>query len=244
MKDKLETLQLENQRLKNENNLLTNWISLISHDTKQIFGNIKWIIEAYEDNMINKDDFFKLLPQIKKDAIKNFSTAQETGEWLKTQYGDFSPRQDVLNGFDLYEHIKKEHEIKLLNKDLSFEFSGDPDFFLITDKILLLFILTKIVDNAIKYSHKESKILFSISKNSTNYILSIIDYGIGIKENNLSSIYSFENSVYEGTSGEIGVGLSLKIVQSFVSLLHGNIELKSFEDQGTTVSIYLPQIYK
>lgn len=244
MKDKLETLQLENQRLKNENNLLTNWISLISHDTKQIFGNIKWIIEAYEDNMINKDDFFKLLPQIKKDAIKNFSTAQETGEWLKTQYGDFSPRQDVLNGFDLYEHIKKEHEIKLLNKDLSFEFSGDPDLFLITDRILLLFILTKIVDNAIKYSHKESKILFSISKNSTNYILSIIDYGIGIKENNLSSIYSFENSVYEGTSGEIGVGLSLKIVQSLVSLLHGNIELKSFEDQGTTVSIYLPQIYK
>jgi signal transduction histidine kinase len=244
MKDKLETLQLENQRLKNENNLLTNWISLISHDTKQIFGNIKWIIEAYEDNMINKDDFFKLLPQIKKDAIKNFSTAQETGEWLKTQYGDFSPRQDVLNGFDLYEYIKKEHEIKLLNKDLSFEFSGDPDLFLITDRILLLFILTKIVDNAIKYSHKESKILFSISKNSTNYILSIIDYGIGIKENNLSSIYSFENSVYEGTSGEIGVGLSLKIVQSFVSLLHGNIELKSFEDQGTTVSIYLPQIYK
>lgn len=244
MKIKPEALQLENQRLKNENNLLTSWISLISHDTKQIFGNIKWIIEAYEGNMINKDDFFKLLPQIKKDAIKNFSTAQETSEWLKTQYGNFSPKQDVLNGFDIYEQIRKEHEIKLLNKDLSFEFNGDPDLFLITDRILLLFILTKIVDNAIKYSHKGNKILFSISKNSANYIISIIDYGTGIKENNLKSLYTFENPVYEGTSGEIGVGLSLKIVQSFVCLLHGTIELKSFEDQGTTVSIYLPQIYK
>jgi len=244
MENKLEELQQQNQKLKDENNLFISWISLISHDTKQIFGNIKWIIEAYEDKMISKDDFLELLPQIKKDAIKNFSTAQDTGKWLKTQYCDFSPKQDVLNSFDLYEQIRIEYELKLLNKDLSFEFSGDPDLFLITDRILLLFILTKTVDNAIKYSHRNSKILFNISKNSTNYIISIIDYGTGIKEKDLRAIFSFENSVYEGTSGEIGVGLSLKIVQSFVCLLDGTIELKSVEDHGTTVSIYLPQIYK
>lgn len=240
----LDELQLENQKLKNENNLLTGWISLISHDTKQIFGNLKWIIEAYEDNIIGKEDFFKMLPQIKKDAVKNFSTAQDTGEWLKTQYGKFTPKKDLLNAFELYEQIKIEFESILLKKELSLEFIGDQNFNIETDKTLLVFVIKKIVDNAIKYSFKTNKILFSVSKSNSDYIISITDYGSGIKKNNLNSIYSFESPIFAGTEGEIGAGLSLKIAQSFVFLLNGNIVIKSLEDQETTVTIYLPQIDK
>ena len=240
----LDDLQLENQRLKNENNLLTGWISLISHDTKQIFGNLKWIIEAYEDNMFGKDDFFKMLPQIKKDAIKNFSTAQDTGEWLKTQYGNFKPKKDLLNAFELYQQMEIEFESTLLKKELSLEFIGDQNLNIETDKTLLLFVTKKIVDNAIKFSFKSNKIIFSVSKKNSDYIISITDYGSGIRENNLNSIYSFESPVFAGTEGEIGAGLSLKIAQSFVFLLNGDVVIKSIEDQGTTVSIYLPQIDK
>ena len=238
---KLEKLELEIEILKTENNLLTGWISLISHDSKQIFGNIKWLIEAYEDDTISKDDFFKMLPQIKKDATKNFSVAQSTGEWLKTQFGNFSPNADVLNGFNFYDEIKEENENKFLSKELSFDFEGDYELNIITDKVLLLFIVNKLVDNAIKYSHKKNKILFTAEEDHTNYILSITDYGIGMTESNVDSVFSFESPVYEGTTGEIGAGLSLKIVQSFVFLLGGHIVIKSVKDQGTTISICLPK---
>lgn len=244
MTDTIEALKLENQRLKNENNLLTGWISLISHDTKQIFGSLQWIIEAYESNMINKDDFFNMLPQIKKDAKKSLQTAIDTSDWLKTQFGNFKPKQDVLNAFDLYEQLKQEFDNKLLKKELSFEFKGDAELSIISDKVLLMFILRKIVDNAIKYSNPGKNINFTISKEGNEILLSIVDFGTGIVGNHLKSIYSFENPVFQGTAGEIGAGLGLKIVQSFVFLVDGSIEIDSLENEGTKVNIRLPQIDK
>ena len=240
----IEELQIENTRLKNENNLLTGWISLISHDTKQIFGNLKWIIEAYDDNIIGKEDLFKMLPQIKKDATKNFNTAQDTSDWLKTQYGNFKPKNENINAFNLFEQLHKEQDSKITAKELNFEFEGDRTLELITDRTLIHFILNKLVDNAVKYSNKQSKIILNVTKTDREFILSITDFGTGINEKNIDSIFSFESSVFAGTMGEIGAGLSLKIVQSFVFLLYGKIVIKSKLDEGTTVSIYLPQIDK
>lgn len=244
MKNELEALKLENARLVKQNDLLGGWISLISHDTKQLFGNLKWLIEASLDNSISQEAFFSMLPQIQKDAIKNYNTATDTSEWLKTQYGNFSPNRDILNSFSLFEEIKEEFSARLEEKNLLFEFVGDESQSIITDKILLRFILNKTVDNAIKYSHNGERIIFSVGVKEDQHIITITDSGTGIKENNLETIYSFENAIYEGTNGEIGVGLSLKIVQSFVFLIGGNLKIESLEDHGTTISICLPQIEK
>lgn len=244
MTDQIKDLQLENQKLKNENNLLTGWISLISHDTKQIFGSLKWLIDAYDSDIINKDDFFKMLPQIKKDANKNLQTAIDTGDWLKTQFGNFKPKQDSINAQQLFEALYEVIEENLLKKELSFTFNGDPNLQIISDKVLLMFILSKIVQNAVKYSNIGQEINFTAVEEANEIVLSVNDIGTGIAERYLNSIYTFENPVFQGTAGEIGAGLSLKIVQSFVFLVNGIIAIDSCENKGTKVTIRLPQIDK
>ena len=244
MTDQINRLELENQKLKDENNLLTGWISLISHDTKQIFGSLKWIIEAYESNLISKDDFFKMLPQIKKDANKNLQTAIDTGDWLKTQFGNFKPKQDDINAQQLYQELKLELEANLLKKELSFRFIGDAYLQMNSDKVLLQFILSKIIDNAVKYSNVGQDINFTAFEEANEIVLSVTDFGTGIEEKYLNSIYEFDNAVFQGTAGELGAGLSLKIVQSFVFLINGRIEIESFENEGTKVTLRLPQIDK
>lgn len=241
MADQIKALQLENKKLKDEVKMLTGWISLISHDNKEVFGSLQWIIEAYETKIISKEDFLKMLPQIKKDTNKNLQTSKDTSDWLRTQFGNFVPNQDSINVFELYKHLKTEHEEALLKKELSLEFKGDTSLTITADKILLPFILRKIIHNAIKFSHANHPIYFETNQKEEEFIISIIDLGIGISENNLKSIYSFDNSVHEGTEGEIGAGLSLKVVQEFVLLLNGSIEVNSSENEGTTVSIHLPK---
>ena len=244
MTDQIKDLKLENQKLKNENNLLTGWISLISHDTKQIFGSLTWLIEAYDTDIINKDDFFKMLPQIKKDANKNLQTAIDTGDWLKTQFGNFKPKQDSINAQQLFEALNAAIEENLLKKELSFRFIGNANLQIISDKVLLVFILSKIIDNAVKYSNVGQDINFTAVEEANEIVLSVTDVGTGIPERFLNSIYTFENPVFQGTAGEIGSGLSLKIVQNFVLLIHGSIQIESHENKGTKVTIRLPLIDK
>lgn len=239
MNDQINELQLKIERLENEISFKNGLISILSHDSKEMFGNFLWLIEALEDKTINEEDFFKLLPQIKSDARKNLQTIQDSTSWLKTQYGNFKIKPVKILIIDLFHHFEEKYAAQLKEKNIKFHFKGDPNAFLTTDRLLLEYVLDKVLNNAVKYSLPGQDIYLQEATEGNQLILSVIDSGTGIAEKYLSAIYSYDNPVFQGTSGEKGVGLSLKIVKNFVSLLQGNIQIISAENKGTTVSLFL-----
>lgn len=239
MNDQINELQLKIERLENEISFKNGLISILSHDSKEMFGNFLWLVEALEDKIIVEEDFFKLLPQVKTDARKNLQTIQDSTAWLKTQYGDFQIKPAKILIIDLFHHFEEKYAVKLKEKNIKFYFKGDPNAFLITDRFLLENVLDKIFNNAIKYSWPGQDIYFEQVTEGDQVMLSVVDYGTGMNEKYLSAIYNFDSPVFQGTSGEKGVGLSLKIVKNFVSLLRGNIQITSAENGGTTVSLIL-----
>src|SRR5699024_4948805 len=189
--DQIKALQLENKKLKEEAKMLTGWISMLSHNNTEIFGSLKWVIDAYEKEIISVDDFFKLLPQIKNDVTKHLQTTRDTRDWLRTQFGNFTPQQNTINSLALFNQLKEEHKEALDKKQIIYEYIGDPTLSFISDKILLFIILSKITHNAIKFSNNKQSIQFIVSKNDDAIKISIKDFGIGISESHLKSIYSF-----------------------------------------------------
>src|SRR5690606_24275064 len=97
-----------------------------------------------------------------------------------------------------------------------------------------------IFDNAIKYSHPGGVVTMTAETDQEGISLTIIDRGIGMNQNQLNSIFTFDAPVYRGTHGETGVGLSLIIARYFVSLMQSEFEIESSEQEGTTVRIKLP----
>lgn len=239
MNDYINELQLKIERLESEINFKNGLISILSHDSKELFGNFLWLVEALEQKMINNEDFYKLLPQVKSDAQKNLQTVQDSVAWLKTQYGDFKVTPGKIKVIDLFYCLQEKYAAQLQEKNLKFHFKGDSDAFLETDRILLEYALDKIFNNAVKYSFHGQDIYLQVATEGDQVIISVIDSGTGINEKYLSAIYTYGNPIFKGTAGEKGVGLSLKIVKNFVSLMHGNIQIISAENAGTTVSIFL-----
>lgn len=235
----IEELKAENERLKKESDLKTGWISLISHDFKEAFSSLLLLIEAFENESISEADFFNLLPQVRHDTKKNLQTITDTGTWIRTQGNGFKPRLSDFYAMELFAQLKQEFQKKFQNKQLQFAFQGDEDIKINTDRLLISFILKKIIDNAIKYSHPNSFIFFKVTETKNGITLSIVDQGIGMDKKQTEAIFSFDSPVFRGTHGEIGAGLSLKIVEKLVHLVNGNIKIKSVENKGTTVSIFL-----
>ena len=236
-------LTAEVERLQEQNELKTGWISLLTHDFKEAFGSLLWTIEAVENETISKDDFFKLLTQIKQDAKKNLQTVTDTSEWLRTQMKDFELKKSKIFVLDLFIKLRKDFEAKLKQKDIDFQFIGDESLIFHNDNLLIHYILSKFTDNAIKYSHKKSVIHFEAKKAEDNtLVLSIIDEGVGMAISTQESLFTFQNAVFHGTEKEIGAGLRLKIARNFVYMIHGKVEVESTENVGTKISIILPLI--
>jgi signal transduction histidine kinase len=143
---------------------------------------------------------------------------------------------------DLFIQLRQEFEAKLDNKKIDFQFKGDESLVFQNDNFLIFFVLKKFLDNAIKYSHKESVIYFEATLAEKTITLSIKDQGIGMAQLTQESLFTLQNPVFQGTEKEIGAGLSLKFAKNFVHLMHGKVEIESTENVGTKISIILPLI--
>jgi signal transduction histidine kinase len=106
----------------------------------------------------------------------------------------------------------------------------------------LKIIFSNILDNAIKYSHLNSKIDINISVIDENSItISIQDYGIGIDKSKIGEIFSkYNKSSNVLNSNFQGLGLGLYIVKSLVEIEKGTISVKSEQDKGTKVELVFP----
>lgn len=235
----INELQLKVERLENEINFKNGLISILSHDSKELFGIVLWLIESLEQKTISEEDFFKLLPKVKSDTQKNLQTVQNSIAWLQTQYGEYKIKPVKIMVMDLFHYLEEKYDAKLKEKDIKFYFKGDHKAFLTSDRLLLEYVLDKIFNNAVKYSFPGQDIYLQVVTEGDQVVLSVIDFGAGMVEKYLSAVYTYDNPIFLGTAGEKGVGLSLKIVKNFISLLDGNIQIISAENKGTTVSLFL-----
>jgi two-component system, OmpR family, sensor histidine kinase SenX3 len=104
-------------------------------------------------------------------------------------------------------------------------------------------VMANLLDNAIKYSFQEVKVLVEVSKPSAGQVLiKVSDSGLGIPADQLKRVFKRFYRVPGREPGRVkGTGLGLFIVRSVVRKHRGRVLAKSAgEGQGSTFSIELP----
>jgi PAS domain S-box-containing protein len=156
-----------------------------------------------------------------------------------------------------YESQKLEKEIKPISFDAFIKvliktyFNNSPDGrkikvvtkgkrkTLYSDESLLIHILTNLINNAFKYSLGKANPCLIINYLENKLEIEIIDYGIGVPEDEVKHLFtSFFRA--SNTNTITGSGLGLVIVKQFTRFLSGTIELKSKENDSTTIKLQFP----
>ena len=109
------------------------------------------------------------------------------------------------------------------------------------DKKIIRTIWQNLITNAIKYSPENGEIIVHLQANDDRFILSVIDNGIGIPENEQKHL--FERFYRANNAANIqGTGIGLNIIKKYIELLGGNITFTSKLNEGTTFTINLPLV--
>ena len=107
------------------------------------------------------------------------------------------------------------------------------------DPILLQNALYNIIDNAIKYSPIDSKVVTTISSINEKIQISVNDTGPGFNSDEPSKLIErFQRG--ENVEGIIGSGLGLTIAHEVVEAHKGHLEIKNLVGGGACVSFFLP----
>lgn len=109
-----------------------------------------------------------------------------------------------------------------------------------TDMKILSYIFSNILTNAIIYSKQSKYIEVKINEEYNNFVIEVIDRGIGISENDMK--YIFEAFFRGANTFNIpGIGIGLNITKRYLDLLKGKITIFSELNYGTRVLIDLPK---
>jgi len=149
----------------------------------------------------------------------------ENNQYLKTEEIDL--REKLT---DIYEDL----EDRIADKNISYHIDIRDDYRFIGNKALMHTLLMNVINNAIKYNRDGGQI--SITGNFVNhkYILTISDNGFGMSEELVENAF---DRFKRGNTEENGFGLGLAIVQSIAIFHKIDIEIKSVEQVGTSISL-------
>jgi len=148
-------------------------------------------------------------------------------------------KSDTVNIHELSSEIMEELSVRLETKSLHFtvQISADINVKKV-NRDLFFQLLYNLVNNSIRYNKENGSILLSdYYQQGQPYVLKIKDTGIGIKPEELGSIF---NRFKSGKDKSEGYGLGLSIVKSIISFLGFEIKVTSAFGKGTVFSISIP----
>lgn len=127
----------------------------------------------------------------------------------------------------------------LLKKGQHFVLNCNGDCEAFTDKKLFRNILINLISNAIKFSDEGKIITINGKATGDKTIISVVDEGIGISEQDQEHLFSSFFRAANATNIQ-GTGLGLHIVKRYVDLLGGEVELQSELNRGTIITFSIP----
>jgi len=142
--------------------------------------------------------------------------------------------------------------VKAEEKKLEFQVEVDeeiPDE-LMGDETRISQVIINILNNAVKYT-REGSVCMRITLAQTDdpederivLKIAISDTGIGIREEDMGKLFgNFERLDQKANKNVEGTGLGLSITEKMVEMMHGHIEVESVYGEGSTFTIYLPQV--
>ncbi len=211
------------------------FVANISHDFRSPLTSIKGYAEAIQDGTIPFEMQAKYLDIILFETERlNKLTAN------LLELNSFKNNGILLDitAFDINQVIKHtaqafEGSCNKKNIQLDLMFS-DKETFIDADFGKIQQVLYNLIDNAIKFSHNDSKIIISSEDQGEKVFISVKDFGLGIPKDSMKKVWDrfYKIDTSRGKDKK-GTGLGLSITKEIINAHGQNINLISTEGVGS-----------
>ncbi|MDD4112959.1 MAG: HAMP domain-containing sensor histidine kinase, partial [Herbinix sp.] len=234
----LEQANYDKSQAKAERDEVAALLSDLSHQLKTPLANLSIYTELLMDDSLS--------PEERREFINRIQEQKDKMEWLTKLLLQVSRLEVGMIEFEAKPNEIREtlsESISLVyaasaKKNIQIEVEEFRDCKLLHNRKWTKEVFVNVLDNAMKYSEDNTKILVRIVPMEIYTKIMIIDEGIGIPIEEYNRIFT---RFYRGKSvvDKDGAGLGLYISQLILSKEGGYITVDSVVGKGSTFSVYL-----
>ncbi len=229
MLDKLQSfIKKERQFTSDASHELRTPLSIISAQAEQSLSSSKETKE-YKDT----------LKKILKESKKMSYVISQLLMLYRSEEGKYKLDSEVLDLNVIMEEIIKEYGNIALEKEIAIDLNAKEKIKIKGDQTLITRLIINLIDNAINYSNKNSRVAVSLVKENSFAVIKVEDRGTGIAEEDLPYIFDRFYQADKARGGQ-GSGLGLSIVKWIVEIHKGEIKVESKLNRGSKFIVWLP----
>jgi len=224
--------------------LKSDFVANVSHELRTPLQSIKLGLETINNGHATKDleSQKKILPVVLQQTSRMENIVNDLLSLSRIELQEHIRPNDkvdlneiISHSIELHQEILKKNNIKceFEEKSKSIKTNGDRN--------RLIEVFNNLIDNAIKYSEKNKKIIIKSKIEGDYFIVVIKDEGIGISKENIPQITERFFRVDPAKSKEVGgTGLGLAIVKHIVNQHRAEMTISSEINKGTEITLNFP----
>jgi PAS domain S-box-containing protein len=222
------------------------FISVVSHELRTPIaiaeGNIsnaEFIVgKSHKDSQVND-----ALKQAHNQILFLGGLINDLSTLSRAERGKLNVAIEAINTHELVCELAQNYEPQAKTKNLEIRVETDPHLELLhSSKLYVREILQNFITNSIKYTDKGS-VTISARNAHAGIRFEVTDTGIGISKGDQPKVFDkfFRSEDYR-TRASSGTGLGLYVTMKLTRLLHAELSLDSRINEGSTFTIYFPNL--
>lgn len=227
------------------NKLKDRFLSMTSHELRTplnaILGYTDMLQAAVYGPLADKQG--EMIVRVNANAKRMLGLVNNILDQAQLEAGTFHVQRTKFAVESLLEEVEHMTSVLASHQGLSLTFAVDdavPDF-IESDVRRLSQVLLNLVGNAIKFTRQGGVQVRAYCPDAAHWAIEVTDSGVGIPPDAQSVIFEpFRQANNPLTRDTTGSGLGLSIVKQIVTLLGGQIMLRSSVGVGSTFTVTLP----
>lgn len=246
VEEQSKELTIQRDELQQLNATKDKLFSILAHDLRNPFH----IIIGFSDLLLtdlqkmSETKIRKFLNMIHSSSKRGNDLLDNILQWSRMQTGRISFYPESLQLSKIVNENYTFFAGEVQAKQINFQQFIDSDIIITADENMLNTILRNLISNAIKFTHKNGKIIIDVKFLNRFMQISISDNGVGITPENQKKLFLLNSNITtKGTNEEAGTGIGLMLCKEFVERHGGKIWFESEVSKGTTFFFTIPSSF-
>ncbi len=231
-------------RLRNSFDQIRQFSADASHELRTPLTIMRGEVELALRYPKEPDEYRRVLVSNLEEVLRLSAIVDNLLTLSKAEFGRFEVlKEEDVALHDLVAELYDDCQMLATKKNIVIELAKNEKLTVRGDRIKLRQLLMNLVDNAIKYTPEQGRIVLTSVRENGFAKIHVKDSGIGIPKEDLQKIFDRFYRVDKARTRELGgSGLGLSIAKWIAELHNGRIEVESEPSKGSVFTVILPVV--
>jgi signal transduction histidine kinase len=239
-----DTIVKNMDEIKTMDNLRRELVANVSHDLRTPLATIQGYIETIliKADTLSEDEKKEYIQTIFNSTERLKNLVSELFELSKLEARETKPKPEPFSLAELVQDIQQKNTVIAEQKNIELSVNFPYDLPMVYADIgMMEKVIQNLLDNAMKFTSENGKVLISLSPKSREILVEIKDTGQGISSDELPHIFDrYQRNQRSGQKENEGLGLGLAIVKRIMEVHNIDIDVNSYPNEGTVFSFRIP----